>query len=252
VKAAGYLRVSTEGQAGEDKFGLPAQKEAIQGYVESQGIEIVAWYEDDGISGATIDRPGLQQMITDSGENIFDAVLVAKMDRIARDLFYSLFIEKELLLNEVQIISISEPVIGHDPMNTAFRQMMGVFAELEKSMIAARMTGGRKQKARGGGYAGGGAAIGYRAKRGGKVLLLDQEKALTVQRVFELRDKQPTWTLQQLADQLNKEGHTTAQGKKFKSMQVKRILDRKNFYSGTYSYSGIESAGQHEAILREG
>jgi site-specific DNA recombinase len=249
MKAAAYLRVSTEGQTGEDKFGLPAQEEAILSYAASQGIEIVAWYKDEGISGATLDRPGLQQLLTDAGAGGFDTLLVAKMDRVARDLFYSLFIEKELLLNEVQIISCSEPVSGHDPMNTAFRQMMGVFAELEKSMISARMTGGRKQKARGGGYAGGGAAIGYRAKRGSKVLQLDQDKAPTVKRVFEIRQEQPGLTLQQLADQLNHEGFTTAQGKAFKPMQVKRVLDREALYSGLYSYAGIEAEGQHEAIL---
>ena len=249
MKAAAYLRVSTEGQTGEEAFGIPAQEEAIKSYAAAKGIEIIAWYKDEGISGATLDRPGLQQLLTDAGARGFDTLLVAKMDRVARDLFAALFIEKELLLNDVEIISVSEPVSGRDPMNTAFRQMMGVFAELEKSMITARMTGGRKQKARGGGYAGGGAAIGYKAIRGGKALQLDQEKALTVKRVFDLKEERPSWTLQQLADRLNKEGHTTAQGKRFKSMQVKRILDRQRLYSGIYSYSGIEAEGQHEAIL---
>jgi site-specific DNA recombinase len=249
VKAAAYLRVSTEGQTGEDAFGVAAQEEAIKGYAAAKGIEVVTWYKDEGISGATLDRPGLQQLMTDAGRKGFDILLVAKMDRVARDLFAALFIEKELLINDVEIISVSEPVSGRDPMNTAFRQMMGVFAELEKSMITARMTGGRKQKARGGGYAGGGAAIGYKAIRGGKALQLDRDKALTVKRVFELKEEKPSWTLQQLADKLNKEGHTTAQGKQFKSMQVKRILDRQGLYSGIYTYSGIEAEGQHEAII---
>jgi site-specific DNA recombinase len=249
MKVAAYLRVSTEGQAGEDKFGLPAQEEAINKYAQSQGLDIIAWYKDDGISGATLDRPGLQQLMSDAIEGEFKAVLVAKMDRIARDLFYSLFVEKKLLENNIEIYSVSEPVRGGDPMQTAFRQMMGVFAQLEKDMIAGRMGGGRKQKARGGGYAGGGAAIGYKATRGGKVLQLDQEKALTVKRVFELKEERPGWTLQQLADQLNREGHSTAQGKAFKPMQVKRILDRKEFYGGTYSYSDIKAEGLHDAII---
>ncbi len=249
MKAAAYLRVSTAAQTGDDRFGIPAQEEAIKSYAAGKGVEVVAWYKDEGISGATLDRPGLQELLTDASARAFDTLLVAKMDRVARDLFAALFIEKELLLSDVEIISVSEPVSGRDPMNTAFRQMMGVFAELEKSMITARMTGGRKQKARGGGYAGGGAAIGYTAKRGGKTLQLDRDKALTVKRVFDLREERPGWTLQQLADRLNKEGHTTAQGKRFKPMQVKRILDRQGLYSGVYSYSGIEAEGQHEAII---
>lgn len=249
MKATAYLRVSTEGQVGKDKYGLPAQRKAIEGYAKAQGIEIVSWYEDDGISGSTVDRPSLQQLMADAKEGAFNAVIVAKMDRIARDLFVALFVEKELLLSQVEIYSVSEPVSGQDPMNKAFRQMMGVFAQLEKDMIAARMSGGRKQKARGGGYAGGGAAIGYHATRGGKVLELDQEKAATVKRAFKLKQERPEWTLRQLAEQLNKEGHTAAQGKSFKPMQVKRILDRKDFYSGIYSYAGIETEGMHKAII---
>jgi site-specific DNA recombinase len=57
------------------------------------------------------------------------------------------------------------------------------------------------------------------------------------------------WTLQQVANQLNREGHTTAQGKRFRPMQVKRILDRIDFYGGTYSYAGIQAGGQHQAII---
>ncbi len=249
MKAAAYLRVSTDAQAGEDRYGLPAQREAIQGYAKSKEIEVLSWYEDEGFSGATLERPGLQQLIADTGEKAFDIVLVAKMDRIARDLFVALFVEKELLVNEIEIVSVSEPISGKDPMNTAFRQMMGVFAELEKSMITMRMTSGRKQKARGGGYAGGRAAIGYSAARGKKVLDMDVDKAVTVQRVFQLRDEFPRWTLQQLASRLNAEGHTTKLGKAFKPMTIKRILDRKAFYGGVYSYAGIEAEGQHEAII---
>ena len=250
VKAAAYLRVSTADQAGDDRYGLPAQRGAIEAYAAAQGIDVGGWYVDE-ISGASkpAERPGLQQLMAAAQGGTFTVVLVAKMDRVARDLYVSLFVEKELLLYGVEIISVTEPVAGRDPMQVAFRQMMACFAELEKSMITVRMSGGRRQKAQGGGYAGGGPALGYKAARGKKVLELDREKALTVKRVFELKEERPDYTLQGLADQLNKEGHSTAQGKKFKPMQVKRILDRKDFYSGVYSYTGVESEGLHQAII---
>ncbi len=248
-KAAAYLRVSTDNQAMEDSFGLPAQKEAILTYARTQGIEVVAFFVDDGHSGATLDRPGLQQLLKEASLKKFDVVLVAKMDRIARELFYSLFIEKELLVNGIEIVSVSEPVSGKDPMNTAFRQLMGVFAQLEKSMITMRMSGGRKQKAHSGGYSGGRAAYGYFSKRGTKKLRIDKSKALAVKRTFELREEHPEWSLRQLAERLNEDGHTTAQGKLFKPMQVKRILDREDFYSGKYIYAGIEAKGKHKAII---
>ncbi len=82
-----------------------------------------------------------------------------------------------------------------------------------------------------------------------KLLQLDQGKALTVKRVFALREENPDSTLQQVADQLNREGHTTAQGKLFKPTQIHRILNREKFYQGNYAYSDIEAQGQHQAII---
>ena len=65
----------------------------------------------------------------------------------------------------------------------------------------------------------------------------------------ELRDARPDASLKMIADILNSEGYTTKEGKQFHAMQVKRILDRKAFYEGTYRYSGIDADGKHHPIL---
>lgn len=249
MKAAAYLRVSTEGQTGEDRFGLAAQKEAVEGYAQAQGVEIVGWYIDEAVSGATLDRPELTRLLADAEAEAFGTVVVAKMDRVARDLMAGLWIEKELLRCGVELVSVAEPFRGQDPANVLFRQIIGAFAQFERARIAERMAGGRKQKAHAGGYAGGGAPIGYTAERGSKILHLDGEKADTVRRVFDLVDENPGASLQALADMLNAEGHTTAQGATFKKMTVKRILGRRDFYAGAYTYAGIEAEGKHEAII---
>ncbi len=248
-KAVGYLRVSTDGQTGEDKFGLAAQKEAIEAFAAQNGYEIVEWYADEGVSGALIERPGLRALEDAAKEKGFSIVLVAKMDRIARDLFAQLYIEKNLLIHGVELVSVAEQFRGNDPANVLFRQIIGAFAEFEKSRIAERMSGGRKQKAKTGGYSGGGAAIGYKAVRGGKKLEIDNEKIGVVRRVFEIRQAYPEWTLRQIAAQLNKEGYKTAQNKEFHAVQVMRILDREDFYRGTYKYLDIKAQGQHQAII---
>jgi site-specific DNA recombinase len=72
-------------------------------------------------------------------------------------------------------------------------------------------------------------------------LTLDEDKAATFCRVFELKESFPDTTLQKIANTLNAEGHTTKEGKQFYPMQVHRILDRTAFYEGIYMYSGIES-----------
>ena len=249
-KVAAYLRVSTESQVGENRFGLLAQKEQILTYAKQNGFQVIKWYSDEGISGAILEREGLQSLIEDSRKGCFLAVLVAKMDRIARDLMFQLWIEKELLKNKVEIISAVEPFRGQDPTAILFRQIIGSFAQFEKARISERMEGGRRQKAKKGGYSGGGAPLGYKTMRGQKSLYIDKEKALTVKRVFGLKEENPQISLQSIADKLNFEGFTTAQGKQFSKVQVKRILDRKILYSGGYKYGDITvSCGQQQAII---
>lgn len=246
MRVAGYVRVSTEEQAKE--YGPAAQRETIEAYCRQQGHDVVAFYED-AVSGALSERPGLMDLMEAAKQGMFDLVVVAKLDRLSRDTLYCLWIEKELRKVNVELVSVAEPYRWDDPMQKMMLTIMAAFAEYEKELIKLRLSGGRKAKARQGSYAGGRAAIGYKAERGAKVLFLDGEKAETVRRVFELHEQHPDWSLQLLADQLNREGHTTAQGKQFHKTQVKRILDRRAFYEGTYNYAGIQAQGRHEAIL---
>lgn len=83
-------------------------------------------------------------------------------------------------------------------------------------------------------------------------MFIDEQKASTVQRLFQLKEQYPVWSLSALAEKLNEEGFTTEQGKRFTKVQVKRILDRKAFYQGTYRYGQIEADGKHQAILQSG
>jgi len=249
LRAAAYFRVSTQDQAGEDRFGLAAQHEAVENYTRDHGLILTRAYSDDGISGATLDRPGLQALLEESTGGAFDVVIVAKLDRVARDLMAQLFIEKELLRSDIELLSVAEPFRGQEPTSVLFRQIMGAFAQFEKSLIAARLKGGRMQKAKRGGYAGGATPLGYQSERGSKRLFVDEDKVLTVRRVFELRDDHPGWSLTQIAGALNSEGYTAAQGKAFHKMQVKRVLDRRGVYEGAYEYAGVTADGQQVALL---
>ncbi|MCL2434423.1 MAG: recombinase family protein, partial [Clostridia bacterium] len=122
-----------------------------------------------------------------------------------------------------------------------------VFAQLERDTITERLSGGRRQKAGTGGYAGGGAALGYTAARGTKILLPDPEGAAAVRRVFELHAA--GLRLQAIADRLNAEGRATKRGARFSPTQVMRILRRRELYEGGYSYGGVSAVGQHSALL---
>ncbi len=250
MKVAAYIRVSTEKQVREG-HGLEEQRHNITAYCAAQGFDIVEWYEDAGVSGGELEiREAMMNLLsTAKGDGCpFSAVVATKIDRLARSLYGQLFVEKELTVAGVSLLySDQENLAGDDPMTTAFRQMMGVFAELEKNLIKARLTAGRITKAREGGYAGGGAPLGYNAEKGRKTLEVQEEKVQTVRRVFELGDK--GLSLRAIASRLNDEGHTTAMGATWRAVQVKRVLDRRPLYEGQYTYAGVTADGQHAAIL---
>lgn len=244
---AAYLRVSTDAQAGADRYGLESQRTDIQNYAAAHDMQIGLWFEDT-ISGATLDRPGLSDLLSSASSHLFTAVIVAKLDRVARDLMYQLWIEKELLKADVEIVSVAEPMNGNDPTARLFREIIGAFAEFEKARITSRMSGGRKQKAKDGGYAGGRAAFGYGSHRGSHVLTVEPEQAMVVQQVFTLRSS--GLSLHSIASKLNASALTTAEGKAWHAVQVKRVLDRSSLYRGGYGYGGITAEhGKQERIL---
>ncbi len=214
-------------------------------------IQYVQINEDPAFSGSLppLERPGLHALLEALKEGDIQQVVVTRLDRLARDTMLSLWLLKEIKKLGAELVSIGEPGRWEDPTQKLLLTMVAAFTEFEKSLIASRLSSGRKTKARQGGYAGGKAPIGYKAERGGKALTLDEEKASTVRRVFELRAAKPDASLKKIADMLNVEGFTTKEDKAFHPMQVKRILDRKTFYEGTYRYSGVEVNGQHKTIL---
>ncbi|WP_207663768.1 recombinase family protein [Clostridium sp. AM48-13] len=105
------------------------------------------------------------------------------------------------------------------------------------------------QKAKGGGYAGGGAPFGYESLRGDKKLYVNATEAKAVRRVFEIKQSFPDMTLKSIAEFMKMEGHKGRKGADFNAMLVKRILDKENFYRGYYNYDGIESVGEYEPLL---
>jgi DNA invertase Pin-like site-specific DNA recombinase len=248
MKAAGYLRVSTEEQASEDAYGLDAQREAVVKYCEVNNIELVAIFQDT-ISGGLHDRPGLLSLLEKAKSGEIAKVIVAKLDRLSRDTLYCLWCEKEFRKHCVELISIAEPYRWDDPMQKMMLTIMAAFAEYEKELIKLRLSGGRKAKARKGGYAGGRPCMGYRAEKLERKLILNAEQAETVKRVFEIKDRNPKLYLREIAAKLNAEGFKTAGDGFFYPITVKRILDRRRFYEGVYRYSDIEADGQHQQII---
>jgi DNA invertase Pin-like site-specific DNA recombinase len=247
-RAYGYIRVSTKQQAGEDRMGMEAQRQAITEYADRNGFTVVKWYVDE-ISGVKEDRPNLNEILfTDiANRDNVDAVIAYKSDRIARDIklyFYYLFV---LERKRIKLISVSEQFDDDSGLSTVFRALMLFVAEQERKNIATRTTMGRKVKAGQGGYSGGRVPYGYAVAD--HRLVVDPDEAQIIRSVYALRAY--GYTMRNIAETLNDRGFRTRKGGLFGSSGVQSILDNQRTYEGFYRYGkgGTWVKGQHEPIL---
>jgi DNA invertase Pin-like site-specific DNA recombinase len=242
-KVVGYVRVSTYGQV-KDGYSLSYQAEEIERYCQQNELDLLHVYEDKGISGATVDeegltvaREGLQEMLADLKDWNVSAVVVLNTSRLWRSDMAKVLIQREFKRHKVDVTAIEQPnysIYAHDPNDFLVNGMLELLDGYQRLEIAMKLTRGRKKKAEQGGYAGGGVAYGYTAERGGKVLVIDPQQAIVVRRLYELRDFFSQWSLSRLAVQLNVDGFRTRRGSLFTDVQVKRILDREEFYRGSH------------------
>ena len=84
-RIACYIRVSTQEQKLHG-LSLDAQRDALRRYCEEHGLNIIEWYEDEGISGRKLirHRPALQRMLNDAKVGKFDRIIFIKLDRYFR------------------------------------------------------------------------------------------------------------------------------------------------------------------------
>lgn len=246
-KAAVYTRVSTNEQANEG-YSIEEQERMCKAAIVSKGWEYIGTFTDPGISGRTMNRPGLQDMIAKIKDKEIDAVVIYKLDRLSRKQRDTMtIIEDVFLKNDIILVSLNETLDTSTPWGRAMIGILSSFNQMESENIQMRTEMGRKAKASQGGYAGGKPPIGYRVENGNLVVV--PEEAEIVRLVFQLR--KDGGTLMGIADELNKRGYRTKKGLEFKHSAVQTILNNEETYRGTYKYGdGDKTVGQHEAILK--
>lgn len=249
--AVAYMRVSTNGQTGEDSFGLDAQREQIIEYCKTNDINIVDWFVDEGVSGADARKPGLDEIIAGAVTNPpVEMVVTAKNDRISRKVEYYYAYKIKLQEAGISIVSVAED-FGRESMFTPILEAVtAAMAEVERGMITARTSGGRKIKASRGGYSGGRTPYGYIVDKNIRGMVIDEEQANVVRYIFDM--KQNGFTYQKIVDALNKDGYTNKSGGKWAISSVQVILGNEPTYRGMYKYGkdGEWVQGEHEPILK--
>lgn len=243
-KYIGYIRVSTDEQL--NGYGLEAQQDSIINYCKAMGYELERIVVDEGKSGATLEREGIQEVIAAMRQCQYAGVVVYKLDRISRLLKDILNLHDDIFVPcGASIISVKEQFDTQTPMGRLMFQMIGGFAEFEREVIKERMVSGREQKAKEGKFAGGSAPYGYDLLEG--KLEVNNWEAIIVKEVFQKRKEGKT--LQQIADDLNEGNVPTKRGGKWSKIHVRDMLNRKEFYKGMYKHGNVIAKGEHEPIL---
>lgn len=253
ISAVSYCRVSTDNQVGDDKYGIDVQKKEIEEYCAKNGIDLVKHYVEEGVSGSddVKDRPELKKILNGEITNPpIQAVIVSKNDRLSRKVENFFGFKYMLKRNGIDVISVAEDFGDAGIYKPVYEAISAAFADLERSFITIRMSGGRDVKASRGGYAGGKAPYGYSSEKGSKVLTVNEQEAKMVRRIFQLREIEKK-TMKEICDILREEGYKTRKNGDFQISTVQYILGNRKTYEGYYKYgkSGDWVKGQHDAIL---
>ncbi|HEV2547543.1 MAG TPA: recombinase family protein [Stellaceae bacterium] len=259
IRAAEYLRMSTEGQ----QYSIANQQAAIREYAETHGFVIVRSYADPGKSGLrAANRPGLIKLLADvqSGNIDFAAILVYDVSRWGRfqDTDESAYYEFMCRRANILVEYCGEPFKNEiDPLAAILKNIKRVMAAEYSREQSARVFRSISRVARNGGHTGGIAGYGYRRmvigdhgeakailEHGQRRLLRSDRIVLvpgpaaevrTVRRIFRLYVKKGL-SPPQIADRLNAEGKINPLGRPWNENAIYGML-RNERYVGTLLYN---------------
>src|SRR5207302_3845446 len=132
--AAIYARVSSDRQ--KENHTIASQTAALIQHAETQGYAVPSeWvFQDEGYSGASLVRPGLEAVRDLAAQGQIEAVLVHSPDRLSRKYAYQVLLAEELARYGVQLVFVHGPS-GTTPEDALLAQFQGMIAEYERAQI---------------------------------------------------------------------------------------------------------------------
>jgi site-specific DNA recombinase len=252
MKVALYPRVSTEEQSKEG-YSLAAQLEKMEAFCFSQGWTIYDTYIEEGRSAKDMERPQLQRLL--SSLNMFDVVLVYKLDRLSRNVSDINYLLNYFEQNKVAFKSVTEP---YDTTTAQGKLLINIFASLaqfEREQLAERTYMGMARKHEEGKRNGGRAPFGYELDQDGK-LVINEDESKWVKWMF---DSFHTKGKKVITEQLNKNGVRTRTGAFWNTSSVDYVVTNPVYYGalrwnyrtkqGNRTYEEIVVEGDHPAIV---
>ena len=247
LRCVAYARLSSRELAERSEFtSIEAQIEACKAYVKSQGIlgwKFLKAYTDLS-TGADVERPGLQQMLQDARDGMFDCIVCVKIDRLSRSLhdffeLHDLFDEKN-----IKFVCTTQDINTTNAAGRMFLKILVSFGEYERELIVERVKAKLHETARQGLFCGGYIPLGYHSPEKGRPLQIEEREAGIVRLIFSLYEKHHSVipVVRELEKQgqktkMQKMGEKTRGGIPFQRSSVLRIL-RNPLYIGEYSFRG--------------
>lgn len=145
--AAIYARVSSDQQR-EEKT-IASQTAALREFAEKEGYQVPdEWiFEDEGYSGASLVRPGLERIRDLAAEGQILTVLALSPDRLSRKYAYQVLLMEELARHGVEMVFLKTPQ-SETPEDQLLLQFQGMIAEYERAQILERSRRGKRHRAK--------------------------------------------------------------------------------------------------------
>lgn len=248
LRCAVYTRKSSEEGLEQEFNSLDAQREACEAYIASQKPE--GWvlvpdrYDDGGISGATLERPGLQRLLADIEAHRVDVVVVYKIDRLSRALMDFAKLVEVFDRNNVTFVSVTQSFNTTTSMGRLTLNILLSFAQFEREVIGERIRDKFAASRKKGMWMGGYPPLGYDVKD--RKLVVNEMEAATVRMIFERYVLVGSATI--LARSLAAEGILTKRSRPVDRGYLYILLNNKT-YIGEVTHKGNSYPGEHRAII---
>ena len=243
--AALYARVSSERQKEEQTIG--SQTEALKEYAQANGYMVVPeWiFQDEGYSGAILNRPDLERLRDLAAEGQIETILVYSPDRLSRRYAYQVLLMEEFARHGVETVFIKSPQAS-TPEEQLLVQFQGMIAEYERAQIAERTRRGKKHRAKSGSVnVLSGAPYGYRYVKKSETSAayydIVEEEASIVREVYHWYTEEAL-SIGQIYRRLNALGVETRRGKSTWDRSTVWAMLRNPAYKGTACFGKTEHA----------
>jgi DNA invertase Pin-like site-specific DNA recombinase len=253
-----YTRASTEHGLDQDFNSLDAQREAAEAYIKSQAHEgwglIRTAYNDGGFSGGSVERPGLQQLLSDVQAGSVDVVVVYKVDRLTRSLADFAKLVELFDAHHVSFVSVTQAFNTTSSMGRLTLNVLLSFAQFEREVTSERIRDKIGASKRRGLWVGGMVPLGYESRD--KKLVMNEGEAERVRLIF--RRYLELASLGALLKELHERGIVTkvrhlSNGRTIGGNAFTRgplaYLLRNRFYIGEVVYRGEICPAQHTPVL---